>query len=459
MQITLNQALRWAKKLFKLWQRHQAKQKKQQHQQQQQQQHGGSPYGAPPAQQGQYESSPYPQTHGQQQQHGAWNQAPAHGGYGAHDGPATVRLASLPRSHRLSARPHCLDSASNSFSLGWSGGKVVRGRHAELAQLLVQRWSANEANKALRRERRLTPTPFLPTCIFTASPNPRRPALSSAFFRLSPIFPSSSPSFSRSFSTTAHFRSRPFRPPPSFYDPSSPYSHPSYRGPPTLPSSSPTSPPPLLHVFLLLPSYLRPSYHVILRLLGLSPDSQNQDMANAQNSEYVSLRNQAIREGDLMGQAFSASKQAYAAGDGARAHELSLEGKEHQRNKERYNDQAAAWIFNENNKVQPPGSIDLHGLYVQEAIEYTEKAIMDSRSKGMSELRVIVGKGNHSPSHVAKIKPAITQLMERERLTAHLDPHNGGVLVVQLQGQGGGKMGGQFMREMEDSRDNDCVVM
>lgn len=67
--------------------------------------------------------------------------------------------------------------------------------------------------------------------------------------------------------------------------------------------------------------------------------------------------------------------------------------------------------------------------------------------------------GNHSPSHVAKIKPAITDLMAREHLTASLDPHNGGVLVVQLQGQGGGKGGGQFLRELEGSKDNDCVVM
>ncbi|KPV73577.1 uncharacterized protein RHOBADRAFT_38149 [Rhodotorula graminis WP1] len=185
----------------------------------------------------------------------------------------------------------------------------------------------------------------------------------------------------------------------------------------------------------------------------------NTDMANAQNSQYVELRNLAIREGDLMAKAFSASKQAYTAGDGASAHDLSVQGKEHQRNKDRYNDQAAAWIFNENNKVQPPGSIDLHGLYVQEAIEYTERAIADGRNKGMPELRIIVGKGNHSPSHVAKIKPAITDLMQREHLTATLDPHNGGVLVVQLQGQGGGKGSGQFLRELEGSKDNDCVVM
>lgn len=29
----------------------------------------------------------------------------------------------------------------------------------------------------------------------------------------------------------------------------------------------------------------------------------------------------------------------------------------------------------ENNKTQPRGTIDLHGLYVQESIEFTEKAI------------------------------------------------------------------------------------
>jgi len=52
-----------------------------------------------------------------------------------------------------------------------------------------------------------------------------------------------------------------------------------------------------------------------------------------------------------------------------------LAGKRHQQLKEQYNDEAASWIFNENNRVQPPGSVDLHGLYVQESIEFTEKAI------------------------------------------------------------------------------------
>jgi hypothetical protein len=209
-------------------------------------------------------------------------------------------------------------------------------------------------------------------------------------------------------------------------------------------------------------------------------------MANAQNSYYVDLRNKAIHEGDLMvrciprrayelgasflgvadllplhlkqGKAFSASKQAYSAGDGGRAHDLSIEGKEHQRLKDQYNDQAASWIFNENNKTQPRGTIDLHGLYVQESIEFTERAIASSRQSGLPELRVIVGKGNHSPAHVAKIKPAIEDLMQRERLTAYLDPQNSGVLVVQLQGQGG-KGSREIIGDLERDSSNDCVIM
>lgn len=50
-------------------------------------------------------------------------------------------------------------------------------------------------------------------------------------------------------------------------------------------------------------------------------------------------------------------------------------------------------IFGANNARQPHGTIDLHGLYVQESIDMTEKAIYDARAEGLGELRVIVGKG------------------------------------------------------------------
>lgn len=65
--------------------------------------------------------------------------------------------------------------------------------------------------------------------------------------------------------------------------------------------------------------------------------------------------------------------------------------------------------------------------------------------------------GNHSPAHVAKIKPAIEELMQKERLTARLDPHNAGVLIVQLQGQSG-KGAREVLGDMDRNPDI-CVVM
>ena len=46
-----------------------------------------------------------------------------------------------------------------------------------------------------------------------------------------------------------------------------------------------------------------------------------------------------------MAQCFEESHTAYAAGDGARAKELSNEGKAHKAEMERLNAQASEWIF------------------------------------------------------------------------------------------------------------------
>lgn len=46
-----------------------------------------------------------------------------------------------------------------------------------------------------------------------------------------------------------------------------------------------------------------------------------------------------------MGRCFEESHAAYAAHDGARAKELSEEGKAHKREMERLNAEAAEWIF------------------------------------------------------------------------------------------------------------------
>ncbi|KAI0318319.1 hypothetical protein OF83DRAFT_37123 [Amylostereum chailletii] len=176
------------------------------------------------------------------------------------------------------------------------------------------------------------------------------------------------------------------------------------------------------------------------------------NQVNQNNPEYVELRRRANEEGDAMGRAFDESQQAYKRGDRARAKELSEEGKRHQRQMESLHAQASAWIYRANNEDSRPGEIDLHGLYVKEAIEYTDRAIQE---------------GLHSQNHVAKIKPAIEQLMQKHRLVAALDPNNEGVVIVQLGGgedevrQRGGTLLGadDISRRLGQKRDDGCLIM
>ncbi|WVO15416.1 hypothetical protein L204_103074 [Cryptococcus depauperatus] len=194
-----------------------------------------------------------------------------------------------------------------------------------------------------------------------------------------------------------------------------------------------------------------------------APASQhmNQDQVNATNEHYLELRNRARKEGDKAHQCFAASQTAYQAGDGAKAHELSQEGKACQRNQDQLDDEASAWIFNENNKQSPPGTIDLHGLYVKEAIERTESAITQCQSQGKEELRIIVGKGLHSQGGHAKIKPAVEDLMKKYNLSAYIDPENTGVLVIDLEGKQVGPrsrdIGG--MIDSLRKKDEGCIIM
>lgn len=158
---------------------------------------------------------------------------------------------------------------------------------------------------------------------------------------------------------------------------------------------------------------------------------ENQNQVNSQNSHFVSLRNQAINEGNLMKQKFDEAHRAYGRKDGARAKVLSNEGKAHQERRNQLNKQAAEWIYKENNQHMPSDTIDLHGLYVHESLIYAETFINQAeRNGGPDRLRIIVGKGLHSQNFQAKLKPAIEKLIEKHHLAIDFDNHNAGVLLV-----------------------------
>ncbi|KAG9008266.1 hypothetical protein FRB94_013626 [Tulasnella sp. JGI-2019a] len=150
------------------------------------------------------------------------------------------------------------------------------------------------------------------------------------------------------------------------------------------------------------------------------------------DSWYTALRAKANAEGDAMARCFQESQTAFTSGDHARAKDLSNQGKMHKAEMERLHREASDLVFQINNKDRKPNEVDLHGLYVKEAIQKTEEAIIGAQIRGDYQLRLIVGKGIHSQGD-AKVKPAIEQLVAKYHLAAALDPQNAGVLVVTLK--------------------------
>jgi len=69
--------------------------------------------------------------------------------------------------------------------------------------------------------------------------------------------------------------------------------------------------------------------------------------------------------------------------------------------------------LNELNPKAKEDTIDVHGLRPAEAIDRTERALSDAIAKGMSTLRVIVGKGLHSVGGQPVLKDAIKRNMEK----------------------------------------------
>ncbi|KAL6062133.1 Smr domain-containing protein [Balamuthia mandrillaris] len=153
------------------------------------------------------------------------------------------------------------------------------------------------------------------------------------------------------------------------------------------------------------------------------------------------LRRKGDEEAERMGSCFERSQRAWKKGDKALAKELSDQGKKHQEAMQKFHAEAARAIFARHNKGRPNDEIDLHGLRVKEALEFTEQRIQQLKPSASSggilssdkPLKVIVGKGLHSIDNKARIKPAVIELMERLEVVCEEDPTNEGVLLVSLR--------------------------
>lgn len=98
------------------------------------------------------------------------------------------------------------------------------------------------------------------------------------------------------------------------------------------------------------------------------PLAFNHGPSSGAEQEYDRLRDLARKEQGQHQHYAAEARQAYERGDGARAHEMSTQSKQHAAAADNYNKQASEFIFRENNAVGkvPGDTIDLHGQFVEE---------------------------------------------------------------------------------------------
>lgn len=89
-------------------------------------------------------------------------------------------------------------------------------------------------------------------------------------------------------------------------------------------------------------------------------------------------------------------------------------------------------FFLENNKDRPINELDLHGLYVKEALLKTESRIQYCKEHKIDHLVIIVGRGKHSLNGVTKLKPAIANLMEKYQFRCIPNKPTVGCLYVEF---------------------------
>ena len=189
-----------------------------------------------------------------------------------------------------------------------------------------------------------------------------------------------------------------------------------------------------------------------------TPDERAPDLRAAQ------FRAGAIAAGDRRRQYSDESQAAWHANRKAEAKALSNQSKEAGLEVERLNARAAELIFKSYNPAYPVeggnawwidwllggdedwegrlGTVDLHGLYVAEAVDRVKKHLERCTERGVQKTTIITGRGLHSQGGVAKIRPEVEKWL-RERATEFrvLPGINEGAFAVELVKEQTGVLG------------------
>jgi DNA-nicking Smr family endonuclease len=95
---------------------------------------------------------------------------------------------------------------------------------------------------------------------------------------------------------------------------------------------------------------------------------------------------------------------------------------------------ASDFIFRIHNMWDDPRSeeIDLHGQYPNEVGKRLRDGVSIARSQGLSRLRVVVGRGNHSPSGICVIREKTLDFCEHFGLVHRFESGNSGAIWVSV---------------------------
>lgn len=167
--------------------------------------------------------------------------------------------------------------------------------------------------------------------------------------------------------------------------------------------------------------------------------SDNPDYCGPEGNK---LRSEAQFYAEERNKFLSESKKEYENGNKSKAKELSNQGKEAGLKIEELNKQACQVILNYRNNGHDENYLDLHGLYLEEALNAFKERLNLLQMKNLTNeiiFEVIPGAGNHSKNK-AVIKPKVIEELQIRKL--RFEEKNAGSLLVYIPPKSGGEGGG-----------------
>lgn len=164
------------------------------------------------------------------------------------------------------------------------------------------------------------------------------------------------------------------------------------------------------------------------------------DQRSHLEQEYLKsegFRQQAYKFHQKSSEQFDLSKRAFQRREHKKAKVFSETGKLYRKLKNEANGKAADAIFNFHNspEKQTKFAIDLHGLFVSEAIDRLIKRVLDVKRENGRELTIIVGKGINSRDG-PKLKPAVDDFARSRKIRYHMNSPNSGCIRFEFEETG-----------------------